>query len=143
MKRRLGKWKRLNAVSNGVTFSRYVRVHQGSTSPSRSSASARSSACLTPAASPAYASSRTCSAASAARSTDPDGDALAFKWFIYPEPGTYDGEVELQGAGSETARFVAPRVDEPATIHVVLQTTDDGDPSLHSFRRAVVTVKPG
>ncbi len=80
---------------------------------------------------------------SAARSTDPDGDALAFKWFIYPEPGTYDGEVELQGAGSETARFVAPRVDEPATIHVVLQTTDDGDPSLHSFRRAVVTVKPG
>ena len=38
--------------------------------------------------------------------------------------------------------FVAPAVDQPQTIHVILEVSDDGSPSLTSLRRAVVTIEP-
>jgi hypothetical protein len=42
--------------------------------------------------------------------------------------------------GAETARVtVAPRV--AGTAHVILAVTDDGTPSLTSYRRVILTVK--
>ena len=79
---------------------------------------------------------------SASGTTDPDGDAFAYRWFVYGEAGSYGGEVSLSGAETETVRFTAPRVDEPRTIHVILAVRDDGAPPLTAYRRAVVTVRP-
>ena len=31
----------------------------------------------------------------ASASTDPDADALSFRWYVYPEAGTYAGSVEI------------------------------------------------
>ncbi len=79
---------------------------------------------------------------SAEGTRDPDGDALTTKWFVYPEAGTFKGEVKLDAEGGETTNFVAPAVTAPETIHVIVQIEDDGSPALVAYRRAVVTVRP-
>jgi hypothetical protein len=79
---------------------------------------------------------------SAEGSRDPDGDALHARWFVYPEAGTYRGDVSLSATEGLTTQFTAPRVTEPQTVHVILEVRDDGDPGLYAFRRAVVTLGP-
>ncbi|MEH3108424.1 MAG: DUF1593 domain-containing protein [Sphingomonas fennica] len=82
----------------------------------------------------------------AAGSRDPDGDALAYRWWPYPEPGLHPGEQRpmptIAAADTATATFTAPRVTEPTTYHIILEVTDDGAPALTSYRRALVTVTP-
>lgn len=78
---------------------------------------------------------------SAAGSLDPDGDTLSYRWSQYPEPGTYRDNVAIDGNNSPEATFVAPDVPEPQTIHIILELTDDGDPELFAYRRAVVRVE--
>ena len=34
---------------------------------------------------------------SAAGSFDPDGNSLSYRWWVYHEPSTYDGPVQIQG----------------------------------------------
>jgi len=80
---------------------------------------------------------------SAAGSSDPDGHQIAYRWFIYREAGSYTGELSLSHDEQESIHLVAPRVDRPVTIHVILQLEDNGSPSLFAYRRAVVTVSPG
>jgi hypothetical protein len=76
-------------------------------------------------------------------SLDPDGNRLSCEWVYYPEPGTYRGEaVRIEDARSRTARFTAPKVDRPQTIHLILMVSDDGSPPLARYRRVVVTVRP-
>jgi hypothetical protein len=79
---------------------------------------------------------------SAAGSSDPDGHTLKRTWFVYPEAGTFEGQVQLASTDGETTRLTAPAVDDPRTIHVILQLEDDGQPSLFAYRRAVITVNP-
>ena len=79
---------------------------------------------------------------SAKGSSDPDGDRLSYYWSIYREAGTYRGRLKIDGATSQEASFIAPEVDSPKTIHVILAVTDDGAPPLTRYRRLVVTVKP-
>jgi hypothetical protein len=77
----------------------------------------------------------------AAASTDPDGDKLSFRWFVYKEAGSFEGDVALTGHTTANAEFAAPEVREPRTIHVILEVSDSGTPSLTSYRRAVITVR--
>ncbi|MBI2479935.1 MAG: hypothetical protein HYV60_15275, partial [Planctomycetia bacterium] len=75
-------------------------------------------------------------------SSDPDGDALQSRWFVYREAGTNREPISLSAEiGTQTALTV-PQLAEPATIHIVLEVQDDGLPALTSYRRAVVTVLP-
>ncbi|MDO8587714.1 MAG: DUF1593 domain-containing protein [Armatimonadota bacterium] len=76
-------------------------------------------------------------------STDPDGDKLACDWYFYREPSSYRGELAIEHGDNGRARFRAPRVDSPQTIHIILTVTDDGFPALRGYRRVVVTVEPG
>ncbi|MFN3648592.1 MAG: DUF1593 domain-containing protein [Armatimonadota bacterium] len=75
-------------------------------------------------------------------SRDPDGNQLRAAWLVYPEAGSYRGEVPLTQTEGERTAFTAPKVERPETIHVILQLQDDGAPRLYSYRRAVVTVRP-
>ena len=73
---------------------------------------------------------------------DPDGDAVAFHWWQYIEPGTYRGPIDFTNADSSKVSLVAPTVMQPQTIHIVLAVTDAGQPKLTSYRRVVVTINP-
>jgi hypothetical protein len=80
---------------------------------------------------------------SAQGSTDPDGHVVNTTWFVYHEAGTFSGELKLTAAAGETTGFVAPQVEGPATIHVIVQLEDNGEPHLFAFRRAVIAIQPG
>lgn len=88
---------------------------------------------------------------SAEGSADPDGDALSFEWFYYPEPGTLStssgstgAPVRIEGADQANASFVVPteRVFRTGTMHVILAVTDRGSPRLTRYKRVVVSVGP-
>lgn len=79
----------------------------------------------------------------ASSSYDPDGDSLSYLWFNYPEAGTMDTEVRIEGA--ENIHFVrvrAPKVSKPETLHFILRLSDKGTPSLCRYKRIIVEVKP-
>ncbi len=78
----------------------------------------------------------------AVASSDPDSNRLSFRWEFYPEAGTYHGPLALEGADTAILKFIAPPVEAPETVHVVLTVTDDGTPPLTRYQRVVVTVDP-
>ena len=75
----------------------------------------------------------------ASGSSDPDGNNLRYRWYVYREAGTYRGVVRLKGETTEND-LVAPEVTGKATIHVILEVTDDGRPALTSYRRIVLSL---
>jgi hypothetical protein len=107
----------------------------------------------------------------ASETRDPDGNALTYAWFYYPEAGTgipgqpvYAGGLRAAfapGAGgippapdggppqpaprvtlelADSVRVtVMPRV--AGTAHVILVVTDDGTPTLTSYRRVILKIK--
>ncbi len=88
---------------------------------------------------------------SAAGSSDPDGDALAYRWFYYGEPGTFllssgrtGDPLKIEQAEQSQAWFTVPggRSQPKGTLHIVLAVTDDGAPSLTRYRRVIVEVSP-
>ena len=76
----------------------------------------------------------------AAKSADPDGAALSFRWWVYREPGSYAGDIALDGADGPRVRVRAPSPDASQTAHLILEVTDAGDPPLSSYRRVVIQV---
>lgn len=79
---------------------------------------------------------------SAEVSTDPDGNAVELRWWVYREAGSVQGEVKLSAEGGASTSLVAPDVKKPGTLHVILEARDDGNPRLWAYRRAVITVQP-
>jgi hypothetical protein len=77
----------------------------------------------------------------ASGSSDPDGDSLAYRWWVYPEAGTYGGDVALAKDRERQAELTVPADAAGRTVHVILQVTDDGTPALTRYRRVVITVK--
>ena len=79
----------------------------------------------------------------AANSTDPDGDNLSYLWFNYPEAGTYEEPLSINGAKNlHFAKINTPRLREEVTAHYILKVTDKGEPALSSYKRIIVTIKP-
>lgn len=86
---------------------------------------------------------------SAAGTYDPDGDRVSYHWFVYNEPGTFKGAVEIENSTSAEAYFVAPqagpepgrRMEEPKLLHIILEVKDDGQPCLYSYRRIIITIE--
>ena len=104
----------------------------------------------------------------ATRSRDRDDNALRYSWFFYPEAGTglpaiggrRGGEPGTTGTGIPSAPpggrpAPTPRVtlanatapvatvtpNLPGVAHVILAVTDDGSPTLTSYRRVILTIK--
>ena len=76
------------------------------------------------------------------KSSDPDGDPLRFKWWIYGEAGSYAGSVPIDGDTDAQASLMAPAVSSPKTLHVILEVTDDAAMPMTRYQRIVVTVQP-
>ena len=73
----------------------------------------------------------------ASKSTDPDGDALSFKWWVQPEAGSYTGTVEIRNRFSNQALIEIPEDSAGKTFHVICEVRDDGVPNLTSYRRII------
>jgi hypothetical protein len=74
-------------------------------------------------------------------SADPDGHALSYHWFTYPEAGTYPGEIQLNGNRKPRVRIRVPNNRQTGTFHVIVAVTDKGSPALTSYRRVVIEVQ--
>jgi hypothetical protein len=74
----------------------------------------------------------------ASGSADPDGHSFDYEWFVYPEAGTYEGEVKVADAAEAAASLVVPPDAAGRTIHVILTVRDSGTPPLAAYRRIVI-----
>jgi hypothetical protein len=80
---------------------------------------------------------------SAEGSRDPDGNALSYEWFVYPEAGSFQRSLAIQNPSLIEANFVAPIVSSAQTVHVILRVTDDGEPPLARYQRLIIRIEPG
>jgi hypothetical protein len=84
--------------------------------------------------------------------TDPDGDNLTYKWYLYFEPGSYllftdyrsnrNHQLDIENSDRPVARFTAPGVKRPSDLHIILEVTDDGYPQLTRYQRVIVNILP-
>ena len=82
--------------------------------------------------------------------SDPDGNAFETRWWIYPEASSlrdargqrFPPEVTLSRDRGPTTSLVAPEVQRPETVHVILEVQDAGTPPLWTYRRTVLAVQP-
>lgn len=69
-------------------------------------------------------------------------ESISFRWYSYPEAGTYAGPVIIEGENKPVARFTVPADAEGTQIHLILEVSDhDGDAPLKSYRRIVIDVE--
>jgi len=73
--------------------------------------------------------------------SDPDGNKVAIKWWQFMV-GTYPNAVEISDANTQRAKVTIPK-DAVAgqTIHIILEATDNGSPSLTRYQRIIIAVK--
>ena len=91
---------------------------------------------------------------SAAGTRDPDGQAVHFKWWHYPEAGlsgSHAADLTIFGSDQEHVRIRINSACRPVWFpdipcrgdglaHIILEVTDEGSPPLTSYRRIVLTV---
>lgn len=74
--------------------------------------------------------------------TDPDGDAVALRWWIYEEAGQGGLHPTLEDDGRGTARILVPDDARPGmSIHAILEGTDAGTPPLTRYVRCILEVR--
>jgi hypothetical protein len=79
----------------------------------------------------------------AAGSSDPDGDRLQYRWWVYREAGSFWDDAPIRGDDQAEAVVTAPQEASGRTIHVILEVTDRGKPPLTAYRRMVLEVSNG
>lgn len=77
----------------------------------------------------------------ATSSYDSDGDELDYRWFVYKEPSSYKGEVQLNVDEQGICCLRMPKEASGKNIHLILELSDSGVPQLTSYRRIVIHVK--
>ncbi|MCC7336521.1 MAG: DUF1593 domain-containing protein [Pirellulaceae bacterium] len=76
-----------------------------------------------------------------ASASDPDGDKLSHRWWQYADADSAVAEVEITNADSlDQAIFIAP--NEPGKqVHIILEVTDDGTPTLTGYQRIIFNIR--
>jgi hypothetical protein len=74
--------------------------------------------------------------------SDPDHDSVTVTWWQYNEAGSYPGDIAITDPAAFATTFRVPDdAKSGQTIHVILEATDNGTPSLTRYQRVVVTVQ--
>ena len=73
--------------------------------------------------------------------SDPDGNAVKIKWWQF-NVGSYSKNVVISAPDSAQTEIIVP--DDATggqTIHLILEATDNGKPSLTRYQRVIITVR--
>lgn len=74
----------------------------------------------------------------ATKSHDPDNDNIDIRWWLYPEAGSYKGDISLE-TNNGILRLTVPTDIKPGeTIHLICEISDDGVPSLTRYKRIIL-----
>jgi cellulose-binding protein len=74
--------------------------------------------------------------------SDPDRDRVATRWWHYNDAGSYPGDVVIPNPTALDTAVTVPADAKPGqTIHVILEATDQGTPSLTRYQRVIITVE--
>jgi hypothetical protein len=76
---------------------------------------------------------------SAEGTTDPDGDSVSYHWFVYSEAGRFTGTVRIDDTYEDNINFIMPELNKGQSLHLILEVSDNGSPSLTSYRRIILT----
>jgi hypothetical protein len=71
-------------------------------------------------------------------SYDPDDDKLLYEWYLYPELGTYQGELIIKNNFSGRIEIKIPMDMKGQNAHLILEVSDINNPPLNSYRRIVL-----
>ena len=75
----------------------------------------------------------------ASKSSDPDGDELSIKWWVYQEAGTYEKLIAIADATSARTILEIPADAAGKEIHVILEVRDKSKIiPMYDFRRVVI-----
>jgi hypothetical protein len=73
--------------------------------------------------------------------SDPDGNKVSLKWWQF-QVGTYAGKVDISVEDASRVKVHIPKDAVPGqTIHLILEATDNGSPSLISYQRVIIKVR--
>jgi hypothetical protein len=72
-------------------------------------------------------------------SSDPDGDALSFRWMLYEEVSTIPG-IGISDTSSARITVTIPG-DARGQAHIILYCSDNGIPSLTRYRRIIINIR--
>lgn len=72
---------------------------------------------------------------------DPDGNNVTLKFWQYQEVGTSPEKVHIEAKGT-TAKITVPTTAKAGdTIHIIVEGSDNGTPSLTHYQRVILTVQ--
>jgi hypothetical protein len=73
--------------------------------------------------------------------SDPDGNKVSIQWWQF-QVGTYPDKIGISNEHTAQAKVLIPKnAASGQTIHVILEATDNGSPSLTAYQRVIITVK--
>ncbi len=78
----------------------------------------------------------------ASATTDPDGDVLSFRWWHYPEAGSYTGATLAESKVAKTTITIPKDAQPGETLHMICEVTDTGIPMLTRYQRVIIKVIP-
>jgi hypothetical protein len=74
----------------------------------------------------------------ASPSSDPDGNALAYRWVAYPEAGGYAGDAPAIADATAARTTLTIPANGKGALHLIAVVTVDGTPALTRYARVVV-----
>lgn len=78
----------------------------------------------------------------ASGTSDPDGDPVKYKWWVYEEAGSYAGKLRISNPSEAKTKVRIPTGAGGSQIHLILEVKDDNKiASLFDYRRIVIEVE--